>query len=68
VDLVQALCKLSQLVFLVNDGCLTSVLLLFLFIVSGGFATMNPDSTLNINAVEAFPVEEFSAEVGSFGP
>ncbi|KAF9322657.1 delta subunit of the central stalk of mitochondrial F1F0 ATP synthase, atp16 [Linnemannia elongata] len=31
-------------------------------IVSGGFATMNPDSTLNINAVEAFPVEEFSAE------
>lgn len=24
---------------------------------------MNPDSTLNINAVEAFPVEEFSAEV-----
>lgn len=32
-------------------------------IVSGGFATMNPDSTLNINAVEAFPVEDFSAEV-----
>ncbi|KAG9324489.1 hypothetical protein KVV02_006083 [Mortierella alpina] len=30
--------------------------------VSGGFATMNPDSSLNINAVEAFPVEEFSAE------
>lgn len=24
---------------------------------------MNPDSTLNINAVEAFPVEDFSAEV-----
>lgn len=23
---------------------------------------MNPDSSLNINAVEAFPVEEFSAE------
>ncbi|KAF9198706.1 delta subunit of the central stalk of mitochondrial F1F0 ATP synthase, atp16 [Haplosporangium sp. Z 27] len=32
------------------------------FFVSGGFATMNPDSTLNINAIEAFPVEEFSAE------
>ncbi|KAF9094120.1 delta subunit of the central stalk of mitochondrial F1F0 ATP synthase, atp16 [Mortierella sp. GBA35] len=32
------------------------------FFVSGGFATMNPDSSLNINAVEAFPVEEFSAE------
>jgi hypothetical protein len=24
---------------------------------------MNPDSSLNINAIEAFPVEEFSAEV-----
>ncbi|KAG0372408.1 delta subunit of the central stalk of mitochondrial F1F0 ATP synthase, atp16 [Mortierella sp. AD032] len=33
------------------------------FFVSGGFATMNPDSSLNINAVEAFPVEEFSAEI-----
>ncbi|KAF9928345.1 delta subunit of the central stalk of mitochondrial F1F0 ATP synthase, atp16 [Linnemannia zychae] len=32
------------------------------FFVSGGFAAMNPDSTLNINAVEAFPIEEFSAE------
>ncbi|KAF9094870.1 delta subunit of the central stalk of mitochondrial F1F0 ATP synthase, atp16 [Mortierella sp. GBA35] len=32
------------------------------FFVSGGFAIMNPDSTLNINAVEAFPVEEFSPE------
>ncbi|KAF9575137.1 delta subunit of the central stalk of mitochondrial F1F0 ATP synthase, atp16 [Mortierella alpina] len=32
------------------------------FFVSGGFATMNPDSSLNINAVEAFPIEEFSAE------
>ncbi|KAF9438008.1 delta subunit of the central stalk of mitochondrial F1F0 ATP synthase, atp16 [Entomortierella beljakovae] len=32
------------------------------FFVSGGFAIMNPDSTLNINAVEAFPVEDFSPE------
>ncbi|KAF9134158.1 delta subunit of the central stalk of mitochondrial F1F0 ATP synthase, atp16 [Mortierella sp. 14UC] len=32
------------------------------FFVSGGFVAMNPDSSLNINAVEAFPVEEFSAE------
>ncbi|KAI8356784.1 putative ATP synthase delta chain precursor, mitochondrial, partial [Mortierella sp. GBAus27b] len=32
------------------------------FFVSGGFATMNPDSSLNINAIEAFPVEDFSAE------
>ncbi|KAF9973120.1 delta subunit of the central stalk of mitochondrial F1F0 ATP synthase, atp16 [Actinomortierella ambigua] len=32
------------------------------FFVSGGFATMNPDSSLNINAVEAFPLEDVSAE------
>ncbi|KAF9435823.1 delta subunit of the central stalk of mitochondrial F1F0 ATP synthase, atp16 [Entomortierella beljakovae] len=32
------------------------------YFVSGGFATMNPDSSLNINAVEAFPVEDFSPE------
>ncbi|KAF9371855.1 delta subunit of the central stalk of mitochondrial F1F0 ATP synthase, atp16 [Podila verticillata] len=32
------------------------------FFVSGGFIAMNPDSSLNINAIEAFPVEEFSAE------
>ncbi|KAI8982125.1 ATP synthase [Mycotypha africana] len=32
------------------------------FFVSGGFATINPDNSLNINAVEAFPLEEFSAE------
>ncbi|KAJ1566042.1 ATP synthase subunit delta, mitochondrial [Nowakowskiella sp. JEL0078] len=28
------------------------------FFVSGGFAIMNPDSTLNINAVEAVPIDE----------
>ncbi|KAF9541242.1 delta subunit of the central stalk of mitochondrial F1F0 ATP synthase, atp16, partial [Lunasporangiospora selenospora] len=32
------------------------------FFVSGGFATMNADSSLNINAVEAFPLEDFSPE------
>ncbi|EIE83556.1 hypothetical protein G6F46_012074 [Rhizopus delemar] len=32
------------------------------FFVSGGFATINPDSTLNINAVEASPLEELSLE------
>ncbi|CAO3579017.1 unnamed protein product [Absidia cylindrospora] len=32
------------------------------FFVSGGFATINPDSTLNINAVEASPLEDFSVE------
>jgi F-type H+-transporting ATPase subunit delta len=33
------------------------------FSVSGGFATINPDSTLNVNAVEAFSLEELSLEV-----
>ncbi|TPX46729.1 hypothetical protein SeMB42_g01864 [Synchytrium endobioticum] len=28
------------------------------FFVSGGFAIINPDSTLNINAVEAVPLEQ----------
>ncbi|CAO3615907.1 unnamed protein product [Cunninghamella blakesleeana] len=32
------------------------------FFVSGGFATVNPDNTLNINAVEAAPLEDFSLE------
>ncbi|KAF7720403.1 ATP synthase subunit delta, mitochondrial, partial [Apophysomyces ossiformis] len=29
---------------------------------SGGFAIINPDSSLNINAVEAAPLEDFSVE------
>ncbi|KAG0089665.1 delta subunit of the central stalk of mitochondrial F1F0 ATP synthase, atp16 [Podila epicladia] len=37
------------------------------FFVSGGFAVMHPDSSLDINAIEAFPVEEFSAEAVSAG-
>ncbi|KAI9312815.1 F1 complex, delta/epsilon subunit of ATPase [Dichotomocladium elegans] len=32
------------------------------FFVSGGFAIINPDSTLNINAVEAAALEDFSLE------
>ncbi|RUO96504.1 ATP synthase subunit delta [Jimgerdemannia flammicorona] len=35
--------------------------------VSGGFATINPDSSLNINAVEAFSLEDFSAEAVKTG-
>ncbi|KAL8973154.1 MAG: hypothetical protein Q9183_000117 [Haloplaca sp. 2 TL-2023] len=31
-------------------------------IVSGGFATVQPDSQLSINAVEGFPLEDFSSE------
>lgn len=34
----------------------------FITVVSGGFATINPDSSLNINAVEASPLEDFSLE------
>jgi F-type H+-transporting ATPase subunit delta len=30
--------------------------------VSGGFATVQPDSQLSINAVEGFPLEDFSIE------
>lgn len=33
--------------------------------VSGGFAVVQPDSQLSINAVEGFPLEEFSADVCS---
>lgn len=33
------------------------------FLVSGGFAIINPDSTLNINAVEAAAIDEISPEV-----
>lgn len=31
--------------------------------VSGGFAIVQPNSQLSINAVEGFPLEEFSADV-----
>ncbi|CAG8742642.1 4022_t:CDS:2, partial [Dentiscutata erythropus] len=33
-----------------------------MYLVSGGFAIINPNSSLDINAVEAFPLEEFSPE------
>ncbi|AET40051.1 F1F0 ATP synthase subunit delta Ecym_5289 [Eremothecium cymbalariae DBVPG len=32
------------------------------FFVSGGFATVQPDSTMSITSVEAFPLESFSSE------
>ena len=32
------------------------------FVVSGGFATVQPNSVLSINAVEGYPLEDFSAE------
>lgn len=34
--------------------------------VSGGFATVQPGSKLSINAVEGYPLEDFSAEVRSY--
>ncbi|CAO1613179.1 unnamed protein product [Parajaminaea phylloscopi] len=30
--------------------------------VSGGFATMHPNNRLTVNAIEAYPVEDFSSE------
>ena len=37
--------------------------------MSGGFAIVQPDSQLSINAVEGFPLEDFSADVSiSFTP
>merc|ERR1712169_122958 len=32
------------------------------FFLSGGFATVQPNSTMSINAVEGFPLEDFSAD------
>lgn len=34
-------------------------------IVSGGFAVVQPDSQLSVNAVEGFPLEQFSSDVCS---
>lgn len=31
--------------------------------MSGGFAVVQPDSQLSVNAVEGFPLEDFSSEV-----
>lgn len=32
-------------------------------IASGGFAIINPDSTLHINAIEAVPLEDIDVDV-----
>jgi F-type H+-transporting ATPase subunit delta len=32
------------------------------FFLSGGFATVQPNSVMSINAVEAYPIEDFSRE------
>jgi len=32
------------------------------FFISGGFAVVQPDSQLSINAVEAFPLDHFSSD------
>ncbi|KAI8622280.1 ATP synthase F1 deta subunit, partial [Chytriomyces sp. MP71] len=37
------------------------------FFASGGFAVINVDSSLNINAVEAFPIEDLDAEAARRG-
>jgi F-type H+-transporting ATPase subunit delta len=33
-----------------------------LWLVSGGFAVVQPNSQLSINAIEGFPLEDFSAD------
>ena len=35
--------------------------------VSGGFATVNPDSTMQISAMEAFPVDQLDPKAVSDG-
>ena len=35
----------------------------FNFVVSGGFAIVQPGSQLSINAVEGFPLEDFTTDV-----
>lgn len=40
-----------------------SFTLIYSFVVSGGFATMQPSSDLYINAIEAYPLDDFSLEV-----
>jgi F-type H+-transporting ATPase subunit delta len=45
------------------DRLLTSNLFRFWIAVSGGFAVVQPNSELSINAVEGSPLEDFSAEV-----
>lgn len=32
------------------------------YVVSGGFAVVQPNSVLSINATEGYPIEDFSAE------
>jgi hypothetical protein len=43
-------------------------LLTFSLLVSGGFAVMNPDSTLNINAVEGAKLSDLDIEVQTIHP
>lgn len=38
------------------------ILSLLDILVSGGFAVVQPDSQLSINAVEAYPLDSFSSE------
>lgn len=38
--------------------------MIFLYSVSGGFIAVNPDSTCNITAVEAVPLEQIDFDVG----
>jgi F-type H+-transporting ATPase subunit delta len=33
-----------------------------MIVVAGGFATIQPDSTMSINSIEGYPLEDFSSE------
>jgi len=44
------------MVLLARDGLING------YLVSGGFAIVQPNSQLSINAVEGFPIEDFSEE------
>ena len=50
-----------------EQQCLPSAngALIIVFTASGGFATVHPGSILTINAVEAAPLESFSADVST---
>ena len=56
------LCQKDENKWGVTGNVLTGII----WTVSGGFAIVQPGSQLSINAVEGFPLEDFSSDVGFF--
>ena len=56
------LCQKNNITNKLARNALTSMMLA----VSGGFAIVQPGSQLSINAVEGFPLEDFSSDVSIF--